>query len=378
MNEIYFDNGASSHPKPRNVYENTFKYILSNGANAGRSGHALAMAAAEKVYEARRRIAAFFGVKSPENVVFAMNATHGINTVIQGLLSKGMHVITTDLEHNSVLRPLYAMQKRGVLLDVADVDLYDDDITVQRIARLIRPDTKALVITQCSNVCGKMLPIKKIAALKRPEMRLIVDGSQGAGSIPTNVETDQIDYYCAPSHKGMLGLQGSGFILCRHNELEPLIFGGTGGESARRVQPDYLPERLEAGTLPIPAICSMIEGINFLEKVGLQNLFAHKKHLVKTLYRGLKRNPMIEICADYERMESPGVLSFNVRDKNSEEVGAYLAQRGIAVRSGLHCAPLFHKKMKTEDRGMVRVSFGYSNTVSEISQLLSVLNFLKF
>lgn len=378
MNQIYFDNGASSHPKPRNVYENTFRYILSNGANAGRSGHTLAMEAAEKVYEARSRIANFFGAKSAENVVFTMNATHGLNTVIRGLLSTGMHVITTDLEHNGVLRPLYAMQKEGVQVDVVDVDLYNDDITVQRIAQLIGPNTKALVMTQCSNVCGKMLPISKIASLKRPDMRLIVDGSQGAGSIDTNVEEDKVDYYCAPSHKGLLGFQGGGFILCRCNELKPLMFGGTGGESARHSQPDYLPERLEAGTLPLPAICSMLEGVNFLEKVGLQNVFAHKKHLVRTLYRRLKSNPLVEVYVDYNRMESPGVLSFNVREKNSEEIAAYLAQKGIAVRSGLHCAPLFHKKMNTQDRGMVRVSFGFLNHEQEIDRLVSALNFLKF
>jgi len=298
--------------------------------------------------------------------------------VIQGLLERGHHVITTDLEHNSVLRPLYTMQKRGVMVDVAEVDLYNDDVTLHRIKRLIRPTTKALIITQCSNVCGKMLPLKKIADLKRKDMRLIVDGSQGAGSIPTDVSESNVDYYCAPSHKGMLGLQGSGFVLCAHNELLPLLYGGTGGESERRDQPDYLPERLEAGTLPLPSIYSITEGIDFLKSVGQSNIFAHKKHLVKALYNGLRYNSKIEVCTDYDRIESPGVISFNVRGKNSEEVAKYLAENGIAVRAGLHCAPLFHKKMGTVDRGMVRVSFGYSNTETEIGRLLQVLNFLKF
>ena len=378
MKNIYFDNGASSHPKPPSVYENVLNYIVGNGANAGRSSHELAMAAAETVYNARKSVAAFFGMTSPENVVFTLNATHGLNTVIQGLFSQGMHVITTDLEHNSVLRPLYEMQKRGIKLDVVTTDLYDDDVTVQRIDRLIRPETKGIVVTQCSNVCGKMLPLKKIAALMRPDMRLIVDGSQGAGSIPTDIVGNRIDYYCAPSHKGMLGIQGCGFILCRHNELRPLLFGGTGGDSERRTQPSYLPDRLEAGTLPIPAISSLLEGVKFIEKVGIHNLYTHKKHLVRTLYYGLLQNPLIEVCADYDRFESPGVISFNVRDKNSEEIGEYLSREGIAVRSGLHCAPLFHNKMGTADRGMVRVSFGFMNTELEVLKLLKVLNFLKF
>lgn len=377
MNLIYFDNGASSHPKPINVYQNTFKYVVSNGANAGRSSHTLAMEAAEKVYQTRQKIADFFNVKSSENIVFTMNSTHALNTVLFGLLKKGDHVITTNLEHNSVLRPLYALQKRGVKVDVVDVDLYDDDVTLQRIKQLICSDTKALIVTQCSNVCGKMLPIQKIAQLKNTGMHLIVDGSQGAGSIPTDFEGCNIDYYCAPSHKGMLGIQGAGFVICRHNELEPLLFGGTGGDSESHHQPDYLPERLEAGTLPIPAICSIAEGIDFLDKIGVENLFVHKKHLVKSLYRGLKKNPVIEVGVDYEKMDSPGVLSFNVKGRESEEVAMILAQNGIAVRSGIHCAPLFHQKMKTLNRGMVRVTFGFSNTQEEIKRLLEVLKFLK-
>ena len=378
MSMIYFDNGASSHPKPLNVYENTFQYVVSNGANAGRSSHALAMEAAEKVYYARRKIAGFFNAKSSENVVFCMNSTHGLNTVIFGLLQKGMHAITTNLEHNSVLRPLYEMQRRGVQLDIVDVDLYDDDLTIERISRLIRPNTKAIVITQCSNVCGKMLPVEKIAALKKPGMRLIVDGSQGAGSIPTNFEMSGMDYYCAPSHKGMLGIQGAGFIICKHNELKPLLFGGTGAASGEKMQPDYLPERLEAGTLPLPAIYSMAEGIEFLEKIGTENLFAHKRHLVKSLYRGIKNNPLVEVCADYDIMNSPGVLSFNIKTKGSEEVAEYLAQKGFALRGGLQCAPLFHKKMNTLERGMVRASFGFANTESEIKLLIEALEFFKF
>ncbi len=378
MNLIYFDNGASSHPKPPSVYENTFKYVINNGANAGRSSHSLAMEAAETVYLTRKKIASFFNVKSPENVAFCMNSTHGLNTVIFGLLKRGMHVITTNLEHNSVLRPLYEIQKRGVELDIVDVDLYDDDLTLNRIADRIRPNTKALLVTQCSNVCGKMLPIQKIAALKNQGMRLIVDGSQGAGSIPTSFEDSGIDYYCAPSHKGMLGLQGAGFLICRYNELSPFMFGGTGGESQLISQPLYLPERLEAGTLPLPAIYSMSEGISFLEKVGISNLFAHKKHLVKFLYRGIKNNPLIEVCADYDKMESPGVISFNVKGVQSEKVALDLAQKGFALRGGLHCAPLFHEKMNTIDTGMVRASFGFGNTQEEIKRLIEELEFSKF
>lgn len=375
MKQIYFDNGASSYPKPRNVYENTYDFVCSNGANSGRSSHYLAMQAAQAVYDTRQALGRFFGMNDAENVVFTMNATHALNTVLQGFLVPGDHVVTTVMEHNSVLRPLYALQKRGVALDIADVDLYNDGQTVENIARRIRKNTKAIVVTQCSNVCGKILPIGKIADLKNDRIRLIVDGSQGAGSIPTNFEKDRIDYYCAPSHKGMLGWQGGGFALCRFNELAPLMFGGTGGESARHEQPDYLPERLEAGTLPIPSIFSVREGVRFLETVGIETVFAHKKKLVSKLYGKLKTMPRMQLYTDYDRMPSPGVLCFNVEGANSEEVSAYLAERGIAVRSGLHCAPLFHQKMGTLDRGMVRVSFGYANTFDEIEDFVEILKY---
>lgn len=373
MRPIYFDNGASSHPKPRNVYENTFDFVSGNGANAGRSAHVLAMQAAEKIYETRSAICDFFHTDMPENVVFTLNATYALNMVLEGLLRPGDHVITTVAEHNSVLRPLYALQKKGIMLDIADVDLYDDNITVANIARLIRKNTRAIVVTQCSNVCGKMLPIDKIADLKRNGIRLIVDGSQGAGSVPTDFEKQRIDYYCAPFHKGLLGLQGGGFVICRYNELDPLASGGTGGDSTNTAQPLYLPERLEAGTLPIPAICSLLEGLRFLKAVGIESVFAHKKQLVKQMYSGLKKIEQVEVCADYERMTSPGVLAFNVQGVTSEEVGEYLARNGVAVRTGLHCAPLFHKKMGTLDRGMVRITFGFANTQQEIEDFLEIL-----
>ena len=374
MKQIYFDNGASSYPKPRGVYDRTFSYVLSNGANSGRSSHFLAMQAAEVVYDTRRTVADFFGLNNAENVVFTLNATYALNMVLQGLLAAGDHVITTVMEHNSVLRPLYELEKKGVQLSIVDVDLYNDKRTVDNIAVSMKKNTRAIVVSQCSNVCGKMLPIDSISEIKGGA-RLVVDGSQGAGSIPTNLIKSDIDYYCAPFHKGMLGLQGGGFLLCRHNELHPLVFGGTGGESTKKTQPLYLPERLEAGTLPIPSILSLREGIGFLNTVGIEKIFNHKKSLAQYLYRGLRQIPDVQIYVDYTKTDSPGVVAFNYKQANSEEVATYLASRGVAVRAGLHCAPLFHKKMGTSDRGMVRISLGYANTKKEIDDFLKYLKF---
>ena len=370
---IYFDNGASSHPKPENVYEKTYRFVRGNGANCGRSSHALAIEAAEKIFQTRKALADFFHVDGAENVVFSLNATYALNTVLHGLIQPGDHVITTDLEHNSVLRPLYALQKNGCTLDIIETDLENDAVTLERIAKRIQPNTKAIVVTQCSNVCGKMLPIDQIAALKRDGIVLVVDGSQGAGSIPTDFKALGIDYYCAPSHKGMLGWQGAGFILCGQNQLSPLAFGGTGGDSFLQTQPDYLPERLEAGTLPIPAIYSLYEGVRYLKARGINNIFRHKTQLTSQLYDELSQIPEIRLYTDITRVPSPGVLSFNVGERPSEEIGNFLGRHGVAVRSGLHCAPLFHQKVGTAQQGMVRVTFGYANTKTQVSDFVKIL-----
>ena len=254
---IYLDNAASSYPKPKAVYDAMHHFLRRNGANPGRSSHPMALEAAEMIYECRKNIAKLFNFTPAEQVVFCPGATQAMNTVLRGLLNAGDHVITTDLEHNSVLRPLYALQTKGVLLDVVETDLYNDDVTVARLAQKITSATRALVVTQCSNVCGKMMPLEKIAKLKNDKIRLIVDGAQGAGSIPTDLAALGGDYYCAPSHKGLLGPQGCGVILTAKEELRPLVFGGTGGDSAKREMPEFLPDRLEAGTLPTPPICGL-------------------------------------------------------------------------------------------------------------------------
>lgn len=370
---IYFDNAASSHPKPESVYQNTFRFLRENGANSGRSGHDMAVRAAEKIYETRAAVSRFFGTDAPENVVFTSGATHALNLTLYGLLRPGDHVITTTLEHNSVLRPLYALQRRGVRLDVITPDLYDDAITVRRIRQKIRKETRSIVMTQCSNVCGKILPVRAVAELKTNRIRLVVDGSQGAGSIPTDLKDLGADYYCAPSHKGLLGWQGAGFVICRKDELRPLMSGGTGGDSAARFMPSDLPDRLEAGTLPAPAIVSLGEGIRFLEKRGVENVYQDKRRLTDELFFALKEISGVHLYADAARVSSPGVLCFNLGDVSSAEAADALNARGVAVRGGLHCAPLFHKMMGTERRGMVRVSLGCATRPEEIKRLLQIL-----
>ncbi len=370
---IYFDNAASSHPKPPCVLKAMGEWLHNNGANPGRSGHRLSMEAAELIYNTRVAVGGLFGISQPERVVLVPNATYALNTVLLGLFEKGDHIITTDLEHNSVLRPLWQLQKQGVSVSVVPVDFEDDEKTLERILRAIRRNTKAIVCTQCSNICGRILPIERLAMRKPKSVLLIVDGSQGAGSIPIDVESSGVDYYCAPSHKGLLGPQGGGVILINNRFPRPLVFGGTGTESMNPEQPAELPEHLESGTLPTPICAGMLAGAQYIGSIGQDKIREHKQRLTDYAYEELRNVPDIEL---YMRSYAPhclGVIPFNMRGLHSGELIHRLDEKGICARGGLHCAPLFHKRMGTLERGMVRISFGCFNHEREIDQMVRIL-----
>lgn len=370
---IYFDNAASTYPKPGSVSKSVDNWLKNNGANPGRSGHKPAMAAGGVVFDTRVLICKLIGMNDPENIVFVPNATYGLNFLIQGILKSGDHAVTTDLEHNSVLRPLKLLEKKGVNFDAVCVDLYDDNKTVENILKSIKKNTKLVICTQCSNVCGKVMPIRKISAALPDGVKLLVDGAQGAGLIPTDMKADGVDYYCAPSHKGLMGPQGSGFIAINNDLFEPLIVGGTGSESFDLDQPDYLPDMLESGTLATPAIVGMYEGIKFVLGLGVENIFQHKVSLVKYAVNALNGLDGVITYVDPELSCFASTTCFNVSNQDSDQVGEYLAENDICVRSGIHCAPLFHKKMGTEKTGMVRISFGCYNTEYEIDQFIKIL-----
>lgn len=371
---IYFDNAASSYPKPPNVAKEMYKWIRNNGANPGRSAHRPSIEASELVYETRNRIAEFFGVSDVSKIAFVPNATFGLNMIIQGVIKPYDHVITTNLEHNSVLRPLQLMKYKGVNVDVVDVDMYDDDKTIDNILSKINSNTTAIICTQCSNVCGKVLPIFKLSKQKPNDIKLIVDGSQGAGVIPTNLENLGIDYYCAPSHKGLMGPQGSGFVAACSDLPMPVIVGGTGSESFDLNQPNYMPDLLESGTISTPSICGLNEGIKYINNVGIETIYKHKVNLVKYIYDKLKSIDEIINYIDVDKSLFVGVYSFNVRGVSSDDFASYLADNNVCVRGGFHCAPLFHKKMLTENVGMVRLSFGNYNSYQEIDSFIKILN----
>lgn len=370
---IYFDNAASSYPKPPAVSRAVGAWLKNNGANPGRSGHKPALDAGGVVFDTRVIICQTFGVDDPENIVFVPNATFGLNFLIQGLLKPGDHAVTTDLEHNSVLRPLKLIEKSGISFDTINVDLYDDKKTIDNILKHIKKNTRIVICTQCSNVCGKVMPIREISNALPSGVELVVDGAQGAGIIPTDLKKDGINYYCAPSHKGLLGPQGSGFIAVCKKPPRPLIAGGTGSESFDLNQPDYLPDLLESGTLPTPVIKGMYEGIKFIRTVGIENIYQHKLALVRYAINALNSVDGVVTYVNPDLGCFASTTCFNVEGRDSDSVAEYLAENGICVRSGIHCAPLFHKKMGTEKTGMVRISFGCYNTTSEIDAFIKIL-----
>ena len=370
---IYFDNAASTYPKPPCVIKKVSAWMRKNGANPGRSGHKMSMEAAEMIYDTRVAFAELFGLNNPQNVILVPGATYALNTVLLGIFKPGDHVITTDLEHNSVLRPLWFLKKQGVEVSFARVDFSDDTRTVFNVMSQVKKNTKGIVCTQCSNVCGYVVPIREISIARPHGVNMIVDGSQGAGVIPTNVSELGVDYYCAPSHKGLLGPQGGGVLLINNVPPAPLVFGGTGTETLNPEQPLELPERLESGTLPSPICAGMLAGAEYITEHGILNIFNHKKKLTDYAYASLSKLQNLNLYMKDHRERCLGVVPINVHGLNSTELTEYLDSKGICVRGGLHCAPLFHKKMNTVNTGMVRVSFGIYNTENEIDYLLNTL-----
>ena len=368
---IYLDNSASSFPKPACVIKSINDFISKNGANPGRSGHKMAMDAASEIFETRQIICKMFDFDKPENVVFVPNATYGLNLVLLGLFNKGDHIITTNLEHNSVLRPVYELENKGVEVSIVDVDLYDDEKTVKRIKDEIKENTKGIIVTQCSNVCSKIMPIEKISRLKNENILLIVDGSQGAGAVKTGIIKEKIDFYIAPSHKSLMSIQGTGFVIINSKKIpKPFVFGGTGSQSHIKTQPDFLPDRFESGTLPTPAIVGLKEGIKYI--LDNPEIFNHKKMLTNYAYDKLSEAGAI-LPVDVRKKGFSGVIPFNFKNFASDKFSNILGQNGFCTRGGLHCAPLFHQKMNTLERGMIRISFGAFNSTTDIDYLVDFL-----
>lgn len=369
---IYFDNAATTGVKPKSVVR-AVNFALENlSANPGRSGHKKSVQSAEMVYKAREKLSDFFGSEGPETVVFTQNCTHAVNCVLKGLLKRGDHCIISSLEHNAVVRPLV---KTGVSYSVAQVSLTDDAKTVQNFKEKIKPNTKLIFCTGASNVLGKTLPIEEIGAICRKKgIYFGVDAAQTAGVFPIDMKKQNIDFLCIAPHKGLYAPMGIGVLIARKPLPETIIEGGTGTNSSELVQPSFLPERLESGTVNVPGIAGIIGGLEFVKSKGIDSLYKEELRLIQRLYRTLENNGDIILYTPYPTVGTyMPLLTFNVKNMTSYEASSILADNKIAVRGGLHCAPFAHRQIGTLEGGAVRVSVAYFNNSSEVDYFAKIV-----
>ena len=371
---IYFDNAATTLRKPDCVIEAVVEAMQSFG-NSGRGVHGGALSASRIIYDARAALAELFGAESPERIAFTANSTQALNTAIKGVLNPGDHVITTALEHNSVLRPLYELEDGGVELTILPADSLGN-IRYEDFEQEIRPNTKAIVTTHGSNLTGNLLDIAKIGAIARKHgLIYIVDASQTAGVFHIDVQKMGIDILCFTGHKGLLGPQGTGGIYVRSGlEIRPLLSGGSGVQTYLRAHPPQMPTVLEAGTLNGHGIAGLGAAVRHLLDIGLDTVRERERELMTAFYREVTRIPGITVYGDFRSMDRCAIVSLNVRDYDSGEVSDALSEQyGIATRPGAHCAPLMHRALGTVDQGAVRFSFSHYNTMEEIKIAVSAL-----
>lgn len=367
---IYFDNAATGGFKPNAVIDTATTVIKYLCANPTRSAHRLSLTGAKTVNDCRQVLAELFGA-SADRVIFTKNCTEALNLAIFGSLKKGGHIITTVYEHNSVLRPLFFLKEKGLIeLDIVSPTL--DKPFIDNIADKIKPNTYLIITTSASNVTGEVLPTKKISALaKKHNILHLVDGAQGGGHIPLSIKDDGFNMIALAAHKGLYGIMGSGALILDNSvSISPLLYGGTGTETFNTSQPDCYPEKLEAGTLNLPAIAALYEGASYV-KNNLKNFNAHLYNRTSGLISELKNIDGVE-C--FSAPNSVGICAFRLVNMPSVTVADILNNEyDIAVRSGFHCAPLMHKFLKTDDEGLVRVSLAVQNSAHEINFFLSAI-----
>ncbi|MBE6693251.1 MAG: aminotransferase class V-fold PLP-dependent enzyme [Ruminococcaceae bacterium] len=376
-NTVYLDNAATTFPKPRAVSEAVNDCITRWCGNAGRGAHPLAMASAEEIYLCRERLAQFFGGRT-ENTVFTLNTTYALNSVIKGILKQGDHALCSNLEHNSVYRPLYKLKKDGIIeFDVfnalPNLEFATPDMILSSIERLVKPNTRLLVCTHASNICPVTLPIKEIGSYcKSRGIFFAVDGAQSAGIYPINMKECNIDALCLPAHKGLYGVQGCGVIILGENiSLETIIEGGNGVDSLVGDMSADSPERYEAGTLSTPAIAGLRRGLEFVTSTGIHNIRTHEEKLCRQAKEGLLTIPGIKVVAP---SREGSLVLFRHDAIPSENIAAELGRQSICVRAGYHCAALAHEALGTPKGGAVRASFGFFNSKKDIDKFIDAVS----
>lgn len=364
---IYLDSAATTLQKPPAVGRAAL-YAMGHMASPGRGGHRPAMLAGATAFSCREAAAELFGLSDPEKVVFTFNATHGLNIAIKSLVKPGDTVLISGYEHNAVTRPLHCLE--GVTVKVAAAPLFQPDLLYRRFEELLTEEVTLVVCNHVSNVFGYILPVERIAALCHARgVPFILDASQSAGTIPIHMEALGAAFIAMPGHKGLYGPQGTGLLLCG-SEPKPLLEGGTGSLSALQTMPDFLPDCLEAGTHNITGIAGLLEGIHYVRRKGENVIMDHERALTFRAAEGLMRIPGVRVYASHRPICQAGVLSFTVRGMDCEAVGEALGEEGIAVRCGLHCAPLAHQSAGTMESGTVRASFSAFNTATEVDRFV--------
>jgi cysteine desulfurase family protein len=375
---IYFDNAATSYPKPEEVAQAMVRFSEEIGASPGRSGHRLAVEAGRVVFEARERISQLFGVKDSSRVVFGLNATEGINQGLQGLLRPGDHVIASSMEHNSVMRPLRAMEKEGLevtalpcsqkgLLDPLDV------------RKAFRKSTKMVVLNHASNVVGTLQPLAEIGKVcRRQGVLFFVDAAQSAGAVPIDMEREMIDLLAFTGHKALFGPQGTGGLVLGERvdekDLVPMKRGGTGSRSEMEEQPDFLPDLCESGTPNTVGLAGLLAGLDFVLKEGVERIREHERGLTDRLLRGLLEIPGVTVYGFRDARKQLATVSFNLQGVAPSEVGLRLDEEyGILCRVGLHCSPSSHRTLGTFPEGTVRFSMSYLNRPEEVDRALQAV-----
>lgn len=370
---IYLDNAATTMKKPQCVIDAVVNAMTHMG-NAGRGANEAALDASRVIYDTREKISDLFNLQNPSRVAFTCNSTESLNTAIKGVLTRSDHAITTSLEHNSVLRPLYELESKGMELSVVECD-ENGNINYDDFESLIKDNTKAIVCTHASNLVGNLLDLKKIGEIaKKYNLVFIVDASQSAGVFPIDMQDMNIDILCFTGHKGLLGPQGTGGLCVRENvNIRPLKVGGSGVNTFSKTHPDVMPTMLEAGTLNGHAIAGLNAALDYLKEEGIENIRNREEELMFRFYNGIKDIKDIKIYGNFENKRA-AIVTFNIGDIDSaafsDELSLYY---NISTRPGAHCAPLMHKAMNTVDQGAVRFSFSHYNTEEEIDTAINAV-----
>ena len=374
---IYLDNAATSFPKPKEVADAVYDFMINNGTSSGRGSYKKAMQSDYIVYECRKLIGNLFNFDDPKKVVFTSNVTDSLNIAIRGILKENDHVITSSLEHNAVWRCLKTLEK-DINIKIDTVECSKDGITnPEDIKKYIRKDTALIVFTQASNVLGTIQPIKEIGKIAREnKIVFLVDAAQSAGAMKIDIKEDNIDILAFTGHKSLLAPMGTGGLIINTDiDIKPLKAGGTGGDSAYEYQPDYYPNHLETGTSNVSGIAGLRAAIKFLNKEGIDNIHNKEKKLTKYALQRLETVKDIEIYGPKDCEKILSVISFNIKNKRPEDISTILDQKyDIMLRAGLHCAPTAHSVINTKDRGSLRIGIGYFNTKDDIDKLVEALN----